>query len=115
MWAKIKRWFYKLIGRKSKVDEVFGLEVFDGNGAKTFSSDTGVLRVMDILQMNGSDISKIITKAPPPYTLIVIGGSGGINQAAVIASQSGTTVSARYVQPRQNVLPKNPAKILVCR
>lgn len=29
MWAKIKRWFYKLIGRKSKGDEVFGLEVFD--------------------------------------------------------------------------------------
>lgn len=37
MWAKIKAWFYKLIGRKAKEDEVFGLEVFDENGDKTLS------------------------------------------------------------------------------
>lgn len=40
MWAKIKTWFYKLIGRKSKEDEVFGLEVFDEMGDKTVSLDS---------------------------------------------------------------------------
>lgn len=40
MWAKIKTWFYKLIGRKSKVDEVFGLEVFDEKGDKTLGVTT---------------------------------------------------------------------------
>ena len=43
MWAKIKRWFYKLIGRKSKGDEVFGLEVFDEMGDKTVSLDSEML------------------------------------------------------------------------
>lgn len=43
MWAKIKRWFYKLIGRKSKEDEVFGLEVFDEMGDKTVSLDSEML------------------------------------------------------------------------
>ena len=37
MWAKIKAWFYKLIGRKSEEDEVFGLEVFDENGGEVIT------------------------------------------------------------------------------
>ena len=40
MWAKIKRWFYKLIGRKSKVDEVFGIEIKNSNGVTTLSLDS---------------------------------------------------------------------------
>lgn len=51
MWAKIKAWFYKLIGRKPKEDEVFGLEVFDENGDKTVSitSELAILTHFEII------------------------------------------------------------------
>lgn len=56
MWAKIKRWFYKLIGRKSKEDEVFGLEVFDEKGDKTLSitSETAILKLVTTRVAQGS-------------------------------------------------------------
>ena len=40
MWAKIKAWFYRLIGRKPKVDEVFGIEIKNSSGGTTLTLDS---------------------------------------------------------------------------
>lgn len=40
MWVKIKTWFYKLIGRKSKEDEVFGIEIKNSSGDTTLTLDS---------------------------------------------------------------------------
>ena len=52
MWAKIKTWFYKLIGRKFKEDEVFGLEVFDENGVSIVNMTSKTLLFSRIYQLS---------------------------------------------------------------
>lgn len=99
MWAKIKRWFYKLIGRKSKEDEVFGLEVFDGSGDKILSinSNTCILAAVVKLRVRGAttvsrDYSNLGSR------LVILGISGGVYSYSETTRGASITITSDHPQ-----------------
>lgn len=68
MWAKTKRWFYKLIGRKSKEDEVFGLEVFSANGETVFEAGKSYVKIVGEWTIPESDYR---SDDPLPSTFVL--------------------------------------------
>lgn len=113
MWAKIKAWFYKLIGRKPKVDEVFGLEVFDENGNLDFSANEKTFGV--VLRFNVTGNTDVPFVSNTPLGFLVIYSQETAANSLITGTYSGGVIRIRYIVRRvQNGNSINvPAQVLV--